>query len=627
MQKYNPNYFLETPAHILENQNLREPQKQAYYKIYKHFMLDGKTSHAVVVLPTGVGKTGVIGIVPFQICKGRILIITPQLAVKETVIDSLNAADHNNFWNTRKVLSSMEDMPVMAEYAGKKTHESVLNSASVIVLNIHKLQDRLESSLLKVVPKDFFDMIIVDEAHHSTANTWIEALNYFSDAKVVKLTGTPIRSDGEKISGELVYEYKLSQAMANGYVKSLVKSDFIADDIEFICDENEDRVYSEKEILEIKDEDWVSRTVAYSERCSRQVVEESLKILKDKQRSSDLPHKIIAVACSISHAEKILLLYKEKGINAEVVHSGLSYQKIDEVKNDIKNNRIQVIVHVGMLGEGYDHKYLSIAAIFRPFRSALPYEQFIGRILRYIPDGISLEDNIARVVSHKLLYLDQLWAKYKNEYDESQIIKSLANQNVLKDEDSGGGNDESISQKTDIGVAYSSSGKLVSDSYVETEILTRHRIESEKVNEQIIKLAKVLETTEERAKQIFDAEKSKESRFVRLDLMFNQSRKDIDIRIKEEIVPELIIRHRHLLPEKKRNLKDCRIFEASNFNWITKYIKTEEGMLATYFGQYLKVEIGKAREQWDLKDYQRANELLDNQVEYIGNVLEKFYET
>jgi len=64
-------------------------------------------------------------------------------------------------------------------------------------------------------------MIIIDEAHHSTANTWVSTTNYFKNAKVVKLTGTPIRTDGVELAGELVYKYKLSQAMAAGYVKSL----------------------------------------------------------------------------------------------------------------------------------------------------------------------------------------------------------------------------------------------------------------------------------------------------------------------------------------------------------------------------------------------------------------------
>lgn len=86
-----------------------------------------------------------------------------------------------------------------------------------------------------------------------------------------------------------------------------------------------------------------------------------------------------------------------------------------ETKSDVENHRLDVIIHVAMLGEGYDHKYLSVAAIFRPFRNELPYEQFIGSVLRVIPDGEAqkIEDNIADVVSHQDLQLAELWESIK----------------------------------------------------------------------------------------------------------------------------------------------------------------------------------------------------------------------
>lgn len=72
-----------------------------------------------------------------------------------------------------------------------------------------------------------------------------------------------------------------------------------------------------------------------------------------------------------------------------------------------------------MLGEGYDHPYLSVAAIFRPYRSLAPYSQFIGRILRRIPDQVTANpiDNIGTVVAHRDLGLDPLWKEYMQEKD------------------------------------------------------------------------------------------------------------------------------------------------------------------------------------------------------------------
>ena len=49
---------------------------------------------------------------------------------------------------------------------------------------------------------------------------------------------------------------------------------------------------------------------------------------------------------------------------------------------DLREGLLDVIVQVQMLGEGFDHPPLSVAAIFRPYRSLSPYIQFVGRVMR-----------------------------------------------------------------------------------------------------------------------------------------------------------------------------------------------------------------------------------------------------
>ena len=69
-------------------------------------------------------------------------------------------------------------------------------------------------------------------------------------------------------------------------------------------------------------------------------------------------------------------MYCEAGLRAIAVYNDMPDREV--AFSDIENHRVDVVVNVSMMGEGYDHKYLSIAAIFRPFKSLLPYEQFIG---------------------------------------------------------------------------------------------------------------------------------------------------------------------------------------------------------------------------------------------------------
>ena len=67
-----------------------------------------------------------------------------------------------------------------------------------------------------------------------------------------------------------------------------------------------------------------------------------------------------------------------------------------------------------MLGEGFDHPKLSVAAIFRPFRSLAPYIQFVGRILRVVvQNNPTHPDNYGHIVTHAGMNLDELLKNFQ----------------------------------------------------------------------------------------------------------------------------------------------------------------------------------------------------------------------
>jgi len=63
-------------------------------------------------------------------------------------------------------------------------------------------------------------------------------------------------------------------------------------------------LYTLDEVLELKDEEWVSRSVALSDDCKKSIVNKSLKLLKEKKAGTTVPHKIIAAAISIKDAKR-----------------------------------------------------------------------------------------------------------------------------------------------------------------------------------------------------------------------------------------------------------------------------------------------------------------------------------
>lgn len=624
--RYDKDYFITANPAIVGNDELRDPQIMGYSKVYEHFVVKNKKTHAIVVLPTGVGKTGLIGLLPYHICKGKLLIITPQLTIKDTVIDSLDPENPESFWYKRKIFRNVEDTPVLIEYNSTTTRE-ILDSANIVILNIHKLQPRLDSSPLNFLNDDYFDMIIIDEAHHSTANTWVATTEYFDRAKVVKLTGTPIRTDGVDMAGELVYKYKLSQAMAKGYVKSLRNLEYIPGELRLTIDNDESKEYTVEEILEqgLRDEDWIRRSVAFSKVCSTSVVEESLRILENKRKDTSVPHKIIAVACSISHAEQIKDIYIQKGFIAKTIHSKQEPYIQEEVKSDIENHRLDAVINVAMLGEGYDHPYLSVAAIFRPFRSVLQYEQFIGRVLRIIPseEAQKVDDNIADIVSHRNLQLDELWQRYKIELQESDVIKHLQEENILDIDES----DPDCTSTTGtsgnvilLGKANEAGQAIISrDYYLDTELVKKHKEEEMKQQEAIEKLKELLNVDSEQATAIYNQTRTKDTAAIkRPDLYFAGIKKNLDTEIREVIVPEIIANYN--IVQTDNDLAECRLF-LGKYAWIKTTGVDNGGLLAMYFNTYLKGEIGKSRDQWTTSDYDNAFNKLSVVREYIEKVI------
>ncbi|MBY0036903.1 DEAD/DEAH box helicase family protein [Bacillus cereus] len=623
------NHFSLANPHIRSNVNLRDPQVFAYESLLQHYSNQENDRMSLVVLPTGTGKTGLMAIAPYGIAKKRVLIITPQTIVKDTVLGSLDPMYPKNFWLSTKVFTGKPQLPTVIEYS-KEISNGILESADIVILNVHKLQERLESSLLNKVDSTFFDFIIIDEAHHSEAHTWKKAIEYFSDAKVLKVTGTPFRSDGVQIEGKEIYRYNLGQAMANGYVKSLERFKYVPEKMYFTLDKKDDEFYSLEEILKIKKDDWITRSVALSPKSNISVVDRSIEMLKQKkEKTNNNPHKIVAVACSIEHALQLKDIYEKRSMRVAIVHSKMDKSSLNDEFDKIERHEVDVVVNVALLGEGYDHKFLSIAAIFRPFKSDLPYQQFIGRVLRTISisDGYNIneEDNIAQVVHHQELNLDALWDNYKNEIRKSDVIKEIKKlarkEKALKPttplEDLDFGNtEESNEYLTD------------ADAFMDTELLNLRETKLKEEQERIQKLMNDFGINEELAinlsRQMNVEDNAKTERLLRPDLYQKNLRSMLDSKIREEIVPDIITYFN--LDLAGTEITELRHEFIANPNQKPYDNKDNNGAtLAKYLNMSLRNFNRKNRKEWELDDYERAIKQVDTYSEYVVQTLKHHF--
>jgi DNA repair protein RadD len=411
-------FFNETKVTIWLNASLREPQIEGYFAIRSHFAESGAPVY--VQLPVGCGKTGLMGLTPFGIAKGRVLIIAPNLIIRENIRRELNVGDPNCFYSKRGVFVP-KNGPYLSELkTGANIHDC--DAAHIVVANIQQFS-RAQNKWYEVLPTDYFDMILVDEGHHNVADTWTRLFEYFARAKVVSFTATPLRSDGQVVAGERIYRFGYGRSMIMGFISQIDALFVKPTELTFTV-EGKTKTLGIAEIMGMREKDWFSRGVATSEECNRSIVNASVQQLR-QVRTLGSPRQLIAVACSIRHAAQVAALYQEHGLRTEVLHSRLTDDERSNIEASLRSGLTDVVVQVNILGEGYDLPTLSVAAVFRPYRSLSPYVQFVGRILRLAqPDVPYSPANQVYLVSHVGLNDERWWTDFTNfDKDDQEFFR------------------------------------------------------------------------------------------------------------------------------------------------------------------------------------------------------------
>jgi excisionase family DNA binding protein len=413
-------FFLNLDFSIERNEFLREPQRDGYLRTYEFFRA-GKNK-AILQIPVGCGKTGLAALLPLGLAAGRVLVIAPNLTIKDGLYDAMDITNRQKcFWRKTGVLSPEQMVAGPLVCTLDSGNISVATKSHIVITNIQQLATSVDKWLTQFTD-DFFDMIVVDEAHHSAAASWQKVIERFPKAKVIHMTATPFRSDRQEIDGELVFRYPFRSATLKGYIKRLKASYVAPSEIELGFSDERGRTYSLEEVLKLKEEEWFSRGVALARPCNQHIVDSSLAKLEEL-RLSGTRHQLIAVACSINHAREIRSLFLERGFNADVIHSKQSADEQEGVLSALRNGTLDCIIQVQMLGEGFDHPKLSVAAIFRPFRTLAPYIQFVGRIMRVVVQNDAMHpDNMGHIVTHLGMNLDERLKEFKQFENDDQAF-------------------------------------------------------------------------------------------------------------------------------------------------------------------------------------------------------------
>lgn len=319
----------------------RSPQRGALGALLSHWSLPRNTP-AMVSLPTGSGKSAIALAAPFLSAARRVLVVVPSTDLRRqmagaftdlALLQRIGAVDRGCAPRVHELRNRVRDWRTIEQY------EVVVASPSTIS-PVHYPE--------APPPSNLFDLVVIDEAHHSPAPTWRAILEHFGQAKSVLLTATPRRLDGQRVPGEHVYHYPLRQAL-------------------------EERIFQPVH-PSLLNEPWASR-----EDTDRRLVARTTEVFASEEHATST---LMVRASTRERAVHLAALYQAAGITLEVLHSGLQARRQRQIVDDLRSGRLRAVAVVGMLVEGFDLPSLRILAYHDKHKSLPATAQIIGRLAR-----------------------------------------------------------------------------------------------------------------------------------------------------------------------------------------------------------------------------------------------------
>lgn len=344
---------------------LRPYQQEAKKAIFDQWA--SGVNKTLLVLPTGCGKTIVFAKVTEDCVRNgdRVLILAHRGELLEQAADKI--------MQTTGLHCAVE-----------KAEQSCLGSWFRITVG--SVQTLMRETRLARFPEEYFDTIIIDEAHHCISDSYQRVLGHFPKAKVLGVTATPDRGDMKNLGQvfeSLAYEYTLPKAIKEGYLSPIkavtiplrvdltgvgVQSgDFKAGDLGTTLDPYLEQIASEMENY-----------------CREKKTVVFLPLVKTSQKFRDI---------LTSHE------FRAAEVNGES-------QDRAEVLRDFAAGKYDVLCNSMLLTEGWDCPDVDCIVVLRPTKVRSLYCQMVGRGTRLAPgkDHLLLLDFLWHTERHELCH-------------------------------------------------------------------------------------------------------------------------------------------------------------------------------------------------------------------------------
>ena len=312
----------------------------------------------LVALPTGTGKTVVFSSFPrFFRMKRRLLV----LAHREELLEQAR----------RKFLAADPALRVEIEQAQR--HAS--DDAQVVVASVPTLGRSSSARLQRLSPEDFF-LVVVDEAHHAVASSYLRVFDHFglrepdSRRMLVGFTATPYRGDKRglgEVFEEIVFRRDLREMIVQGYL-ARIRGWRVSTSVDL-------------DGVRVRAGDFVESQLAATVN-----VELRNEAVVEAYRRFAPGRRTVVFCADVAHAQAMADAFGSGGISAAALWGAMPREDRHATLAAFSAGELDVLTNCAVLTEGFDEPRVDCVILARPTKSRLLYEQMVGRGTRLHPD-------------------------------------------------------------------------------------------------------------------------------------------------------------------------------------------------------------------------------------------------
>ncbi|MCX6632333.1 MAG: DEAD/DEAH box helicase family protein [Candidatus Solibacter sp.] len=377
----------ETPWHVdqVSQKRVRPYQQMAIYETM--FRFAAGLTRVLLLMATGTGKTFTVFQLIWKLINGGVLANNHILFL----------TDRNNLqdqaWRAFSAFASDERVVIDKEVVRKGEHQV----GKIFFANYQNLDEELDGKkLFEHYPRDFFDLVIVDECHRSGFGDWFPIFQHFDQAFQLGLTATPreIEDIGRPLSaeeqrrdtysyftgspnGEPAYTYSLKQAIEDGYLVPYLLEERLTnlDENGYIAPDGTNYTTSNFE-----------RDIRLPERTK--VIAEDLWAQFGKQGLRE--EKAIVFCVDDTHAafmaQELRRVSGDDQYAGRITRSERNSHQLERNFAEVGRAKPRVAVTVDLLTTGFDAPDVKAVVFVRPVKSAILYKQMKGRGTRLCQD-------------------------------------------------------------------------------------------------------------------------------------------------------------------------------------------------------------------------------------------------